>query len=63
VETYTVVHGRDGEPEKAIVALLTRDGARAWGTLTDPDTLEALEVEEGCGRQARVNAEGRTELR
>jgi acetyl-CoA C-acetyltransferase len=63
VETYTVVHRRDGEPEKAIVALLTKDGARAWGTLTDPDTLGSLEVEEGCGRQARVSAEGRTELR
>ena len=63
VETYTVVHERDGEPELAIVALLTDDGPRAWGTLTDVDTLASLEIEEGCGRRARVAADGRAELR
>jgi acetyl-CoA C-acetyltransferase len=63
VETYTVIHGRDGGPERAIVALLTKDGARAWGTLTDHDALENLETQEGCGRPARLFADGRTELR
>jgi acetyl-CoA C-acetyltransferase len=63
VETYTVIHGRDGEPERAIVALLTKEDARVWGTLTDLDTLGELETDEGCGRPARVDAEGRTELR
>jgi acetyl-CoA C-acetyltransferase len=63
VETYTVIHGRDGEPERAIVALLTKEDARVWGTLTDLDALGELETDEGCGRPARVDAEGRTELR
>jgi acetyl-CoA C-acetyltransferase len=63
VETYTVVHGRDGEPERGIVALLTDDGARVWGTLFEPDSLTSLETVEGCGRSARVRTDGRTELR
>ena len=63
VETYTVVHGRDGEPERAILALLTDSGARAWGTTSDADSLVGLEDEEGCGRSARVHADGRTDLR
>jgi acetyl-CoA C-acetyltransferase len=63
VETYTVIHGRDGGPERAILALLTSSGARAWGTVADADTLAGLEAEEGCGRRARVWADGRTELR
>jgi len=63
VETYTVVHERDGRAEHAILALLTDDGGRAWGTLSDADALGDLEVEEGCGRRARLLADGHTELR
>jgi acetyl-CoA C-acetyltransferase len=63
VETYTVVHGPDGEPERAILALLTREGARTWGTVDDLDTLIGLEGEGGCGRQARLGRDGRAVLR
>jgi acetyl-CoA C-acetyltransferase len=63
VETYTVIHQRDGEAQNGIVSLLTDDGARAWGTVTDPDALADLEVEEGCGRRARLRSDGRAELR
>ncbi len=63
VETYTVVHDRDGDPELGILALLTGDGRRAWGNTTDPDTMTELTLEEGCGRKARLNPDGRTELR
>jgi acetyl-CoA C-acetyltransferase len=63
VETYTVIHGRDGEPERAIVALLTTEGARAWATLADTDALGSLETEEGCGLRVRVGADGRADLR
>jgi hypothetical protein len=45
------------------VALLTHEGARGWGTLTDSDSLASLEEEEGCGRTARVHRDGRVELR
>ena len=62
VETYTVMVGRDDEPELGIVALLTPEGARAWGTITDADVLSFLMVEEGCGRRARLRADGRVEV-
>jgi acetyl-CoA C-acetyltransferase len=58
VETYTVLHDRTGERERAIIALLTPDGARAWATSTDPSTLEELETSEGCGRKARLGPDG-----
>jgi len=63
VETYTVIHGRDGEPERAIVSLLTTEGDRAWATLADTDALGSLETGEGCGRRVRVGADGRADLR
>jgi acetyl-CoA C-acetyltransferase len=63
VETYTVVHDRDGEPELAILALLTNDGRRTWGNISDRDDMAGLMEEEGCGRKARVAVDGRAELR
>jgi acetyl-CoA C-acetyltransferase len=63
IETYTVMVGHDGEPDLGIVVLITADGARAWGTVPDVDTLSSLMTEEGCGRRARIRADGRTEVR
>lgn len=63
VETYTVMVGRTGEPEVGIIALLTTDAARAWGTVSDTDTLFGLMADEGCGRRARIRPDGRVELR
>ena len=63
VETYTVVHDREGRPELGIVALRSDEGGRAWGTTTDEDTLTALMREEGCGRTARLHGEGRVDIR
>ncbi len=62
VETYTVVHGGDGEPELGIAALLTGDGARTWGSTRDGNDVAALMVGDWCGRTVRVGAEGRLEL-
>ncbi len=62
VETYMVMVGRDDSPELGIVALLTPEGARAWGTITDVDTLSFMMTEEGCGRRARLRADGRVEV-
>ena len=50
VETYTVTFGRDGAPERGIVACRTGDGARAWGNVEDADALAQLCAEEGIGR-------------
>jgi acetyl-CoA C-acetyltransferase len=58
VETYTVTFDRAGTPERGIVACRTPDGTRAWGNVTDADTLASLCAEEGIGRQGRLAADG-----
>jgi len=63
VETYTVVHDRHGQPELAILALLTPDERRTWGDTSDHDDMLGLMEEEGCGRKARLVGDGRVELR
>jgi acetyl-CoA C-acetyltransferase len=63
VETYTVVYDRGGEPERAILALLTEDGRRAWGNTSDRDDMLGLMESEVCGRKARLGDDGRVELR
>jgi acetyl-CoA C-acetyltransferase len=63
IETYTVVHDRTGEPEFAILALLTEDGRRTWGNVSDPDDMLGLMENEGCGRKARIDRDGRAALR
>jgi acetyl-CoA C-acetyltransferase len=62
VETYTVMHERDGSPSHAIVACLLPDGRRAWGTSTEPAVLKAMTTEEVCGRPGRLAADGTVEL-
>jgi acetyl-CoA C-acetyltransferase len=57
VETYTVTFDREGAPERGIVACRTPEGTRAWGNVTDADTLAQLCVEEGIGRTGDL-AEG-----
>jgi acetyl-CoA C-acetyltransferase len=58
VETYTVTFDRDGAPERGIVACRTAAAARAWGNITDADTLAQLCVEEGIGRRGVLAADG-----
>jgi acetyl-CoA C-acetyltransferase len=58
VETYTVVYDRGGEPDRAVLALITDDGRRAWATVTDGDDMRSLVEEEGCGRRATTAADG-----
>jgi hypothetical protein len=53
-----VVHGRDGEPELGIAAVLTPDGERAWAHQRDPATLVDMEVEEFVGRVGVIAADG-----
>jgi acetyl-CoA C-acetyltransferase len=54
IEAYTVVHTRDGDPERAVLALTMPDGRRAWGATTDGATMRGLCHEEGVGRRATV---------
>lgn len=57
VETYTVVHGRDGLPESGVVVGRLSDGARFIARLPpDHELLRSFEQEEGVGRRGRVEA-------
>jgi len=58
VEAYTVMHGREGDPETAIAACLLDDGRRAWGTSSDPELARAMCEGEWVGRAVTLDAEG-----
>jgi acetyl-CoA C-acetyltransferase len=75
VAAYSVVHGRDGAPESAVLVCDIGDtgGARAYARLDDPERVAASEVHELVGSRvaltpttvagpmgdARVNLAGR----
>ncbi len=63
VETYSVSYGRDGSPERAVVACRTSEGRRAWANVFDADELGLLVSEEGCGRRATLRDDGLLQLR
>lgn len=59
LETYTVVHGRDGEPERGVALGLLEDGRRVLAVLPkDRTVLAELETHEGIGRQGVVRTAG-----
>ncbi|HEX6475934.1 MAG TPA: acetyl-CoA acetyltransferase [Acidimicrobiales bacterium] len=62
VESYTVLHERDGSPSLGIVACLLPDGRRTWGNVTDPVLLKDMTVEEQIGRPALLRSGGALEL-
>jgi len=55
IESYTVLHNRDGNPSSATTALLTEDGRRTWSSTTDGAVMTAMTTEELCGRDADVH--------
>jgi acetyl-CoA C-acetyltransferase len=61
VETYTVVHGRDGAPERGVAIVRLDDERRTVASLpAERDVLESFERAEAVGRKGRVaNAERR----
>lgn len=60
VETYTVIHGRDGAPERGIIiGRLSESGERFLAnTPSDPELLENLESVELIGTGGDVSTEG-----
>ncbi len=58
IEAWTVMHDRDGEPDRAIAATLTPDGVRVWGGSTDPDLMRRFVTDDVAGTPARVTADG-----
>ncbi len=62
VESWVVMHAKDGTPEAAFVALLLDDGRRAWGTTTDPDTMSVMVAEDMIDRVVHRSAAGQITL-
>jgi len=59
VETYTVMHGRDGAPERGIVVGLLDDGRRfIANTPADRTLLESMERHEAIGTRGAVEPAG-----
>jgi acetyl-CoA C-acetyltransferase len=58
VEAYTVMHARDGSPERVIVSAVLADGRRAWGTSDDTGLAAAMCVGEWVGREVTLAADG-----
>ena len=58
IETYTVTFDREETPERGILACRTANGSRAWGNITDRDTLALLCIEEGVGRPGILAVDG-----
>ena len=58
LEAYTAEH-RKGAPQIVHAACLTDDGRRSWGSLEDPDVMEAMMGEEFCGRKGELDGHGR----
>lgn len=55
VESFTVVHERDGSPGTGFVACLLDDGRRAWGATREPDEMKALEESDLVGTRALLS--------
>jgi acetyl-CoA C-acetyltransferase len=58
IESFTVILGRDGAPASGVVACLTPDGERAWGSTVDAALLDALTTGDLVGAQADLGADG-----
>jgi acetyl-CoA C-acetyltransferase len=54
VAAYSVVHGKDGEPEWGVVVCDLPDGDRAYGKVLDVDMLASIEHDELVGRKVTL---------
>jgi acetyl-CoA C-acetyltransferase len=63
LESWVVVHGREGEPERVLAACLLDDGRRAWATSEDADTVaEMRSWAEQIGRAVKIGPGGELRL-
>jgi acetyl-CoA C-acetyltransferase len=54
VAAYSVVHGRNGEPEWGVVICDVHEGDRAYGKVLDADMLGSIERDELVGRKVTL---------
>ena len=62
VESWTVMHDRDGQPERGILACLLDDGRRAWAVTEDSDQLSTLVTDDVAGRRVKLRPDGSLDL-
>ena len=53
IEAYSVMYDPEG-PNKGFIAAMTESGERAWGVVTERDTLEEMTQKEFCARPIRL---------
>lgn len=62
VEAWTTPFNREGQPEKAFLAVRTPDGSRTLAVVTDPAAAEATVREDIAGAKVAVSADGSAAL-
>ena len=62
VETWTTPYDREGEPEKAFLAVRTPDDARTLAVLTDRSEARASVTDDIAGAKVTVHADGTASL-
>jgi acetyl-CoA C-acetyltransferase len=63
IETWTVMHDREGVPERAHAACRTGAGHRTWGVTDDPGVMSEMESRDMVGVSVDIGDEGRLVLR
>lgn len=58
VEAYSVMHDRDGNPERSILSCILDDGRRAWADTVDADAGRDMCENEWVGRRVTLDASG-----
>jgi acetyl-CoA C-acetyltransferase len=58
VESFTVLHDREGAPDIGVVACLVEGKGRAWGNTRDADLMHALMTEDLIGRPGTLKPDG-----
>ncbi len=58
IESYSVMHHRDGLPETVCASALLADGRRAWATSSDTNLAEAMTHGEWVGKLAMLDGHG-----
>jgi acetyl-CoA C-acetyltransferase len=63
IEAWVVSHDPDGQPERALAAVLLEDGRRAWADTRQPDALaELMSGAEQIGRTIKITPDGTMQL-
>jgi acetyl-CoA C-acetyltransferase len=62
VESWTTTFDREGQPERAYLAVRTPDDARTWALIDDPGAASTTIADDIAGAKVKVGADGRAVL-